>query len=609
MLVIIVFSLGIVSTSAETVIYVDDDAPLGGDGKSWETAYRFLQDGLASAENIATEASSPGGRGSRRSKSVESEFADDPCDIEVRVAQGIYRPDKGSNQRHGDRLASFELTSGVALRGGFAGLEMPDPDVRNIKQFRTILSGDLADNDVDVHDPCDLQDHPTRLENSYNVVELDRVSRVQLNGLRVSGGYGDLWKRDELASTIIGAGVSAIDSNDVLLNDCDFIDNFAMSDGGGCIVLSGNNITISNCMFTSNSSGSGGALSLGGSGIVLANCKITNNHARSSGGGLAAGGEITIIDSILSENVAVSGGGGAARFFEGTVHLMGCTVSTNSASWGGGLAITSSKDIYTFHSCLLSNNQAMTDGGALLVSTEGGVSLANCIVEGNSAKRGVGIYGGRFQELKIVNCTIHANKTEHGAVADFESEHLKNSSHVDISNSIITEGKNAISTSDTIVSIDFSLLPGGHDCINDPNNNVMWREGNIGIDPVFVDPGYWGDNGTPEDPNDDFYVVGDYHLKSQAGRWDPISEAWTKNDVTSPCIDSGDPNSPIMHEPFPNGGVINMGAYGGTVEASKSYFREPVCETVVAGDLNGDCRVDFEDLVILMRHWNENRID
>jgi hypothetical protein len=40
--------------------------------------------------------------------------------------------------------------------------------------------------------------------------------------------------------------------------------------------------------------------------------------------------------------------------------------------------------------------------------------------------------------------------------------------------------------------------------------------------------------------------------------------------VTSPCIDAGDPASPIGQEPFPNGGRINMGAYGGTAEASLS---------------------------------------
>ncbi len=46
-----------------------------------------------------------------------------------------------------------------------------------------------------------------------------------------------------------------------------------------------------------------------------------------------------------------------------------------------------------------------------------------------------------------------------------------------------------------------------------------------------------------------------------------------------------------------------MGAYGGTAEASKSDFGEPVCEIIMAGDINGDCRVDWRDLEILSRHW------
>ena len=65
-------------------------------------------------------------------------------------------------------------------------------------------------------------------------------------------------------------------------------------------------------------------------------------------------------------------------------------------------------------------------------------------------------------------------------------------------------------------------------------------KGNIGADPCFVEPGYWDPNGIPEDPNDDFWVDGDYHLKSEAGRWDANSESWYIGASTSPCIDAGD---------------------------------------------------------------------
>lgn len=124
-------------------------------------------------------------------------------------------------------------------------------------------------------------------------------------------------------------------------------------------------------------------------------------------------------------------------------------------------------------------------------------------------------------------------------------------------------------------------------------------------DPCFADPGYWDSNDTPSN-NDDVFILGDYHLKSQGGRYDDTIQSWIYDEVTSPCIDAGDPNSPIMHEPFSNGGIINMGAYGGTTEASKSYFNQPPCEIIIAGDINGDCRVDFNDMALLLRHWTDN---
>jgi len=91
----------------------------------------------------------------------------------------------------------------------------------------------------------------------------------------------------------------------------------------------------------------------------------------------------------------------------------------------------------------------------------------------------------------------------------------------------------------------------------------------------------------------------DYHLKSEAGRWDPNSETWVQDDVSSPFIDAGNPDTSIGYEPFPNGGIVNIWAYGGTAEASKTYFGEPVCRTTMAEDINSDCKVEFKDFAIM----------
>ena len=86
----------------------------------------------------------------------------------------------------------------------------------------------------------------------------------------------------------------------------------------------------------------------------------------------------------------------------------------------------------------------------------------------------------------------------------------------------------------------------------------------------FVDDMVDGIGNTPKNPIFADTNKGDYHLQSKAGRWHPKRRRWIQDDVTSPCIDAGDPNIPFRWEPLPNGSRINMGAYGGTNEASKS---------------------------------------
>lgn len=73
----------------------------------------------------------------------------------------------------------------------------------------------------------------------------------------------------------------------------------------------------------------------------------------------------------------------------------------------------------------------------------------------------------------------------------------------------------------------------------------------ITADPLFADPANF-----------------DYHLKSQAGRWN--GSAWVMDAAHSPCIDAGHPASDYTNEPAANGGRVNIGLYGNTPYASKS---------------------------------------
>jgi len=46
--------------------------------------------------------------------------------------------------------------------------------------------------------------------------------------------------------------------------------------------------------------------------------------------------------------------------------------------------------------------------------------------------------------------------------------------------------------------------------------------------------------------------------------------------------------------------------YGDTGESSKSYFGELACETIVAGDIDGDCIFNFKDFALMVAHWLED---
>ena len=199
---------------------------------------------------------------------------------------------------------------------------------------------------------------------------------------------------------------------------------------------------------------------------------------------------------------------------------------------GAGIELQNGSNPAITHCDIVSNTAsglAMVDIIGARTALFNKPAITNCLVAENYQH---GISGGI---PNITNCTIVAN----GKSGVYSSEPV-------ISNSIIYY--NALNSdlvqieSNAAAVIIYTDVQGG------------WPgQGNIDVDPVFADP----DNS-------------DYHLKSQAGRWDLTNQSWLADDVTSPCIDAGDPDTPIDLEPLPNGGIVNMGVYGATSQASKS---------------------------------------
>jgi beta propeller repeat protein len=183
-------------------------------------------------------------------------------------------------------------------------------------------------------------------------------------------------------------------------------------------------------------------------------------------------------------------------------------------------------------------------------------TFRNCLIAGN---RGIGVLEGN---PTLENCTIADNL---GIGVNTAITEITNSiiyfNGLDIENLRLRNARAAVT---------YSAVQGG------------WEgEGNIDADPLFAARGHWVDaDGSATDPGAHArWVPGDYHLKSQGWSWSAQQGLWTWDEATSPCIDAGDPATPLGDEPAVVAGDplseragpntrVNMGAYGGTAEAS-----------------------------------------
>jgi len=246
------------------VIYVDTDAVGANDGSSWEDAFGTYF-GLQMALAVASSGD------------------------QIRVAQGLYKPDITNGIVPPSRSATFQLKSGVTIEGGYAGFGEPDPDARDVELYETILSGDLDGDDEDFNPNGTNND-----ENSYHVVTGTNTNETAiLDGFTITagnaegvGGYPGYHN--------CGGGMYNYEDASPTLTNCTFRRNRARGWGGGMYNRSTSNLThptLTNCTFNGNyAKGSGGAIMFhignAESTTVLTNCIFSGNSAGWFGGGI-----------------------------------------------------------------------------------------------------------------------------------------------------------------------------------------------------------------------------------------------------------------------------------------------------------------------------------
>ena len=247
-------------------------------------------------------------------------------------------------------------------------------------------------------------------------------------------------------------------------------------------------------------------------------------------------------------------GGSSGIHCSGTDTMPKITNCLVTASNGAGIELTDRGEAM-IENCLITANS-----GAGVEQTDGGAIIENSIIVENQAD---GVQG-TLARLMITNCTIAANAGTGIKLIDSSAK---------VTNCIIWLNSGVAIDYDEIIRVRaaYSNIQGGFP-----------GEGNIDTDPCFAGP-----------------ANRDYHLQSQVGRWNPSYQTWVTDANTSPCIDAGDPDSDWRVELWPHGKWINMGAYGGTPEASMSL------STVGnIADLNNDGTVNLPDFAIVADTWD-----
>lgn len=345
----------LLAAPAAAQIHVDASAAPGGDGQTWQTAFKTLEEAFSVA--------SPGNR--------------------VWVADGVYTPTV--ERSPGDpRSVAFTPPPGVRMFGGFAGDELTLAERAGLVR-QTVLSGELGV-------PGDPRD------NARNVVILEgNGARHTVDGFTIRGGYADGTGMSR------GGGAISIQLGVKTIRGCNFTDNSGRV--GGAILVGISVIEIDRCTFDGNSAERLGGALYATADFSATNCRFTRNVARQRGGAVYANQGLLDVEDVprtrfqncvFFDNLAMVGGAAfvgdpAGVIASGKVAFSGCTFVGNGALLNGGAIgtlATTTAALVDVHNSIIWGNRSVGEvslGGAPVHFRNIGWS----IVEGGWAGPGV----------------------------------------------------------------------------------------------------------------------------------------------------------------------------------------------------------------------------
>lgn len=318
------------------VIYVSQAATGANNGSSWTDAYTTLWEALL---NVA------------------------PTSNEIRVAQGVYKPDVAGLSD--PKLATFLIPSGAKIYGGFNGTETTFAQ-RDPKINITILNGDLNGNDSATIQNTD----GSRSDNTFHIISLvGNVTGVVVDGLTISGGNANVVDNANFDLEAFGGAIFSRPGSTIAaqFNNC-IIEKNTGSQAGvygqyagpyANPLITSTTVDFTNCIIRNNQSAG-----------TYANIQIMGYSGTSFGNPVSRVSNSKIINCLFHDNVSLGAGNQGAS----------CITVLQSATAGGALN-TAYVDI--INSTFTKNNR--TNGGEVLsFSNATNAKLINSIIYNNN---------------------------------------------------------------------------------------------------------------------------------------------------------------------------------------------------------------------------------
>ncbi len=389
----------------------------------------------------------------------------------------------------------------------------------------------------------------------------DIVSATIIDGNNVSSPVVRCWSGEGPDTVLSGFTITngnAVTGGGMACSNCNPTVThciFRQNSGGGLYYSSFGDVTISDCRFVQNSSGSklvGGGLTLRFvKSASISRCLFAGNSADQAGGAVRAAegsGGILYEDCTFRENSATFGG--AVSNGQPATTMFRCSFDNNSAGLSGGAIAGGNMDL---RSCIFTQNRVIAPffGGGGGAIAAGNAVISNCLLDSNSA-----FFGGAISStsnLRVINCTMTNNVAEElgGAI------YATGMSSID--NSILWDNdaqggfqvrieQSSVPPVDSSLRVSHCTVQDGESGVSlEAGSTLEWLAGNLDADPLLVSAG-----------------TGDFRLSSDS----PSIDAGDNAAVPSGTATDLNGNSRIVDGDSNGEATVDMGAFEFQAEAT-----------------------------------------